>query len=306
MIQELQVWQPWQAGTFCRVANARRGTAHRIVIQQILVMLVLKLAYQRIAELQSGNDKVIKFLRRAMGLVSGKQYYRASHNIDKTVEGIIGAKFSKNDYFIEAGANDGIRQSNSYFLEKKYEARGLLVEANPIPYAKLVRNRASRNDFACCALVPFGYESHFVSMKNGDLMSFADIDDSHDIPDVSEHMARAQRNMLKAGFKEGIFEFGALARNLTDVLNEMQAPSRIRIFFLDVEGNEINVLKGVDFSKYSFDFIVVECRDIGAMTEFLDNKGYKILRKITHHDYIFSNKITATEANHNIPSSLAG
>lgn len=219
-------------------------------------------------------------------------YYRAFHNIDRSIEKIVGSEFSKDDYFIEAGANDGLRQSNSYFLEKKYKARGLLIEANPIPYAKLVRNRASRNDFACCALVPFDFDARFVPIKNGDLMSFADINDSHDIPDVSKHMATAQTNMLKAGFKEGVFEFGALAKNLTEVLNEKKAPSRIKIFFLDVEGNEINVLKGVDFSQYSFDFIVVECRDIEKMTEFMRGKGYKLVKKITHHDYIFTNQIT--------------
>ena len=47
----------------------------------------------------------------------------------------------RNGFFIEAGANDGRRQSNSYFLEKKRGWRGLLVEGIPDLHRQCVKNR---------------------------------------------------------------------------------------------------------------------------------------------------------------------
>ena len=45
-------------------------------------------------------------------------------------------------YFIEAGANDGVRQGNTYFLEKRRSWAGLLVEPVPRLAKKCEKNRS--------------------------------------------------------------------------------------------------------------------------------------------------------------------
>ena len=47
----------------------------------------------------------------------------------------------KNGYFIEIGAANGIRNSNTYLLESKYDWKGICVEPVPREYDILCKNR---------------------------------------------------------------------------------------------------------------------------------------------------------------------
>jgi hypothetical protein len=58
---------------------------------------------------------------------------------------------------------------------------------------------------------------------------------------------------------------------------------------LDVEGGEIEVLKGVDHEKYRFKWILVESRDEKRISEYLEAQGYSFHSKLTGHDYLFIN-----------------
>jgi hypothetical protein len=74
-------------------------------------------------------------------------------------------------------------------------------------------------------------------------------------------------------------------------LVKANAPSLIDFLSLDVEGAELDVLKGIDFTKYNFKYMVIECRDINKMDTFLTKLDYTLEKKITHHDYLFKYKI---------------
>lgn len=54
--------------------------------------------------------------------------------------------------FVELGAWDGIRLSNTYMLERCFNWTGALIEANPSNYAQLVRSerRAIKINYAIC------------------------------------------------------------------------------------------------------------------------------------------------------------
>jgi ribosomal protein L21E len=47
----------------------------------------------------------------------------------------------KNGYFVELGANDGISQSNTLYLEKYLGWRGVLVEPDVNNYIKCLKNK---------------------------------------------------------------------------------------------------------------------------------------------------------------------
>src|SRR5262245_47416510 len=58
--------------------------------------------------------------------------------------------------FVEAGANDGVEQSNTYVLERYRKWRGLLVE--PVPeLADACRRNRPNAVVECAALVPFDF-----------------------------------------------------------------------------------------------------------------------------------------------------
>ena len=77
----------------------------------------------------------------------------------------------------------------------------------------------------------------------------------------------------------------APARTLTSILDEVQPP-QIDFFSLDVEGNELSVLKGLDWKKYSPAVILVEANKPAELENLLCPKGYKVIRDFSPNDLL--------------------
>ena len=81
--------------------------------------------------------------------------------------------------------------------------------------------------------------------------------------------------------------------NLNDLLMESKAPKLIDFFSLDVEGSELNVLKGIDFNKYNFQYLLIEITDLDKgvyvkkIINFLKEKDYILHTNLTSYDYLF-------------------
>jgi hypothetical protein len=78
-----------------------------------------------------------------------------------------------------------------------------------------------------------------------------------------------------------------LAKTLNEILQGACAPNLIDFMSLDVEGAELDVLKGVDHSLYRFKYLLVECRDIARLSEYLKVKSYELIDQFDAHDYLF-------------------
>ena len=78
-------------------------------------------------------------------------------------------------YFVELGANDGVRQSNTYKLQRHFGWTGLLIEPSPRRFVECVANRAfgNRPEVRCAACVPLDFHDRFVEIEDADLMSVA-------------------------------------------------------------------------------------------------------------------------------------
>ena len=51
-------------------------------------------------------------------------------------------------------------------------------------------------------------------------------------------------------------------------------------------GFESQVMKGINFDKYNFKYFLIETRD-DVIMNFLLNKNYVFLKKLSHHDLLF-------------------
>ncbi len=148
--------------------------------------------------------------------------------------------------FVEAGAVDGYFESNTYYLERFHGWRGILIEPVTEMFNRIAINRPNAKAFNC-ALVSFDYKHSGISITPAHALSRIGYDSE------SSSALRIQPRIVPA-------------RTLTSVLDEAGELS-IDLLSLDVEGFEIQVLKGLDFGRYSPRSILIECLDNQSKTE---------------------------------------
>lgn len=188
----------------------------------------------------------------------------------KLIEAI---KPQANGYFVELGANDGVRQSNTYKFQKDFGWSGLLVEPSPRRFVECVENRNFGNcpEIRCAACVPFDFKHRFVEIEDVDLMSVAKgllVTDEVAV----QHADKGVKFLADERMRHS---YGALALTLTSILDDVGAPCDFDLLSLDVEGNELAVLQGIDFNKYKPRWILVESRG-PEISECLSSHGYQI------------------------------
>lgn len=184
-------------------------------------------------------------------------------------------------FFIEAGANDGIRQSNTYYLEKRRSWSGLLVEPVPRLALKCEKNR-SRSTVAQVALVPPELSGSSIRILDLDLMTLVAEQESG-LLDTAKHIKLAED-------VQGITaaEISVPGITLSELLDTHGNP-KITLFSLDVEGYEVDVLRGLDLTRHKPEFILVETRRLEKVLEVLENQ-YEMIAALSHHDYLFKSR----------------
>lgn len=128
----------------------------------------------------------------------------------------------KNGYFVEVGAFDGIGDSNTYFLEKSLDWKGISIEANKQIFDKLCKNRNSTN--INIAINSFKGQCSF---------------DGYTV-----------NNKLDNTLVE--------CDTLNQVLLDADANKNIDYLSLDIEGLEYEALESLDFNYWNIGLITVE------------------------------------------------
>jgi FkbM family methyltransferase len=226
--------------------------------------------------------KVLVANCRLLAICTGTRYWGLG-NLDKKLISIIG---TERGFFVELGANDGISQSNTKHLEMFHGWRGVRIEPYPGNYRKLSRTRSSSSHFVNAACVSFEFPKDEMELTYSNLMT-TPMEGSSDVADRKLH-AESGKKWLRV--RETVKTFLAKARTLTSILIEAKAPPVIDLLSLDVEGGEIEVLRGVDHATYRFKWILVESRDEKRIAEYLEGQGYSFHSKLTGHDFLFRNR----------------
>ena len=175
----------------------------------------------------------------------------------------------KNGFFIECGANDGVNQSNTWYFEKKLNWHGILVEPVRNVFDQLKENRSKKNYFFNNILTSFANKKKFIKMI-------------YNNKDTLVTKSKYEKNNNSIYIK-------AKPKTLNTILNKIKAPKEIDFFSLDVEGDELNVLKGINFKKYYFHYILIETNQFNKIKKLLKNE-YKFEAKLSDGDYLFKNR----------------
>jgi FkbM family methyltransferase len=173
-------------------------------------------------------------------------------------------------YFVEFGACDGVEGSNTLLLERR-GWRGVLAEPGKSWLAGLSANRN-------CLIV-----NKAIGSKSGETLMFSDTKNP-----VYSTLSSFRNNDLHSEVRQGAIEYPVVTISLNDLLMEADAPTKIGYLSIDTEGSEYEILKTLNFEKYSFELITVEHNFTSnefLIEELLTKHGYlRILREISGGD----------------------
>lgn len=192
-------------------------------------------------------------------------------------------KHIENGFFIEAGANDGVRQNNTLILEQYLNWKGLLIEPNKKLYDickqcrpnSIVENYGLVSDKKEGSTIQGFFDD--TGYAESLMAQVADLDEKHDINKGAKAIPVPCCTLNSLLLKHSI--------------------NKIDLFVLDVEGYEKEVLEGFDIRKYKPSFIVVEVFDTSKhkdhIFEYFNEAGYineGLISDQSHHDYLFKIK----------------
>jgi FkbM family methyltransferase len=183
----------------------------------------------------------------------------------------------KGGVFVDIGAHDGIRYSNTYAFEKFLGWNGLCVEPNPTLFAKLQCNRTTFCVNGCISNI--AGKASFLSIKNRpgtqdgpDFLS--GLMESYD----PQHLTRIDREIAQTGATKEIIEVQCY---LLNELLELHQLYQIDYLSLDIEGGELSVLQSIDYDRFKISIIDVENNYTNYdFRRFLKTKGFILVRVI--------------------------
>ncbi len=164
----------------------------------------------------------------------------------------------RDGFFVEVGANDPQVESQSFHLERTGWT-GVLIEPQPDLAERLRRERKAKVfTVACSSPDRAGTTMHL--HVAGAFSSFT--------PNLMVTGVQAERGI------------DVPVRTLDEILNEARAPQPIDLLSIDVEGHELDVLRGFDFTRWRPRLILLEDHVTNiAKHAFLRRQGYSLMRR---------------------------
>lgn len=177
----------------------------------------------------------------------------------------------KNGFFVEVGANDPVKNSNTYFFEKFRGWSGLSVDAIDFSaeYAKLRPNTEFVN--AVISNTERMVDFNYVESETG----------------WEDQMSGIGSTKLSGkGFKSNVKSVQAI--RLESLIGTRK---EIDFMIVDVEGHEVEVMSGVDLDTIRPHVII--CENSGSLSEqrrlqkFMASKRYKLQARIWTADDVY-------------------
>ncbi len=184
----------------------------------------------------------------------------------KTLSGSKGPR-----YFIEVGMIDGKRFSNTLAFEQR-GWHGLCVEAHPgfVDYVR--RHRPGSTVVHAAAAGPD---------SNGKTLPFY-ADPRGDLSSLNPRSEKEMKERFGHWF-QGYDVVDVPVRTLDDMLYEAHAPQGIELVSIDIEGGEIDALRGLDLDYWRPRILIIEADDPQALSElgdYLTPYGYRMARVV--------------------------
>ena len=171
-------------------------------------------------------------------------------------------------FFLDSGASNGVRGSNTLLLESAFGWQGICVEPNEAMFAELSAARTC-TCVSCCLYDRAGEVEFFeaAGVLGGILAEY------------DPNLLRQAQTLVASQGGDGRFEAVTKpARTIGSVLQEFGAPRVIDYWSLDTEGSELAILQSFPFDRHVVRMLSVEhnyapSRD--PIRRFLEGQGYR-------------------------------
>lgn len=181
--------------------------------------------------------------------------------------------FGNINKFIDIGANDGITCSNTFLFSLR-GAEGLMFEPTSAMFSLLV-SLYSLNSLVVCINEGLSNKEHKISIKSDGLLSY--------IPETQD---KKLKELLSKHYSENSTFEQISVKPLNYWLQHYLNFRQCDFVSLDVEGHELSVLQGIDFTRFQTKCFIVEThargnlvnwlhRDYEAIDQLLSQNGYR-------------------------------
>mgnify|MGYP001166862571 CR=1 FL=1 len=187
-------------------------------------------------------------------------------------------KGKKDGFFVEIGAYDGLRGSNCFHFEKFLNWKGIAIEASPIQFEALKKNRK-------CEVINEAISS---SVKDVEFV---------EVTEGLTQMSGINNDVFKKN-NESLISKDTRSKTKNTVIRtttfDKIIPEGTKIDYLsiDIEGEELDLLKSINFNNYEINVISVE-NNIPKDQNFkffFDNKNFEYFDRIGQDEIFFNRK----------------
>lgn len=167
----------------------------------------------------------------------------------------------RNGFFVEVGVGSGIDHSNTFLLESEFNWNGLLIEPNPSVKRSIIRNRR-----APLIQKAIGEKSGNITFNETTIPELSFVNDLP-VDGLNREIKR---------------KYVCEVQPLDNVLSENNVPKNFDYLSIDVEGAELDVLKGFTIDKWNPKVITIE-------TNYSLDKENLIRNILSGYDLVFRN-----------------
>jgi FkbM family methyltransferase len=218
-------------------------------------------AHLMAAEDERSKDVVATYFSKAQG------------QLLQDLFGILASGRKQGGTFVEVGVGSGKHLSNTYLMETELGWTGVLVEPNISSHESILECRKAHLDPRAAA------------SSSGQTLEFEEVKGAGEF----SRLAGSKGHRLD-DFQIERYEVTTVTLN--DIFEEKEMPQEIDFMSVDTEGSELDVLKGINFAKYSFTALAIEHNydeaKLGAIRTLLAGHGYRqVFQDVSNFDAWF-------------------
>jgi FkbM family methyltransferase len=250
------------------------------------ILHLVNLGLVRESELASLRDNKIEFdnLRNKIEFflqkVFSNKLYKSSLSLDVVIKysksengqdifALLSNNFLRDKIFVEIGAYDGVKFSNSYLLEKKFGWTGVLVECIPRNFNEIKLSRDCKSILAAA------------TNKNVERIKVVE----QPAPNLSGLMNKIQKNSWNSLMHQ------VPGYSLDSILKMACPMGEIGFLSVDIEGAEYALFENAVLSEYNITAICVEHNfrpDAEKLRNLITAQGYRVIfGESSGNDYWF-------------------